>query len=102
MQEECIRFTESRKLNPKMYPSQIYDVRGAQTDKSNRVDKPRLTSDKAKKKCFKCDSTQHLIRDCPNRDRRMKSKQNDWTGTVENQRTQQNVNPQLNWDRPRQ
>jgi hypothetical protein len=102
LQEEYIRFTESRKLNPKMYPSQIYDARDVQTDKGNRVDKSRLASDKAIKKCFKCDSTQHLIRDCSQGGRRMKSKQSDWTGTVENQRTHQNVNPQLNRDRPRQ
>jgi hypothetical protein len=57
MQEECIHFTESRKLNLKMYPSQMYDVRDVQTDKSDRVDKPRLALDRAIKKCFKCEST---------------------------------------------
>lgn len=64
-QEECIRFTENRKLNPKTYPPQVYDVKIAQGDKHNREDKPTPTSNKTSKKCFKCNSTQHLIRDCP-------------------------------------
>lgn len=102
MQEECIRFTENRKLNPKTYHTQVYDVKIAQGDKRNRGDKPTPTLNKALKKCFKCNSTQHLIRDCPKGDRTDRSNQSEWTGTRENQRVQQNVNQQLNRNRPRQ
>lgn len=102
IQEECIRFTEKRKLNPKTYPPQVYDVKIAQSGKHNREDKPTPTSNKTSKKCFKCNSTQHLIRDCPKGGRNNRPKQSDWTGTRENQSVQQNVNQQLNQNRPRQ
>ena len=74
----------------------------AQGDKRNRGDKPTPTLNKVLKKCFKCNSTRHLIRDCPKGDRTDRSNQSEWTGTRENQRVQQNVNQQLNRNRPRQ
>ena len=100
MQEECIRFTENKKLNPKTYHPQVYDVKIAQGDKRNRGDKPTPTLNKVLKKCFKCNSTQHLIRDCPKGDRTDRSNQSEWTGTRDNQRVQQNVNQQLNRNQP--
>ena len=84
------------------YHPQVYDVKIAQGDKRNRGDKPTPTLNKAVKKCFKCNSTQHLIGDCPKGDRTDRSNQSEWTGTRENQRVQQNVNQQLNRNRPRQ
>ena len=90
MQEECIRFTESKK--PKLYPPQVYEV---SENKHSRENKSLPNTTKPTKRCFLCNSSQHLKRDCFRNVR-----PNSGTGNRNNHDS--NRNQQLNQSRSRQ
>lgn len=89
MQEECIRFTENRKH--KLYAPAVYEVKENRLNPENKL----TSSMKSTKRCFKCNSTQHLMRDCPKNVR-----PNSGTGIRKSHVSSRSQ--QLNQDRPRQ
>lgn len=100
MQEECIRFTENRKSAPKLFSPQVYDVRNAVG--SEKRWEERVSAVRKDKKCFKCNSTQHLVCNCPKTYNENKFRQTGWTGNRDGRYNQQNGKQQLNQNRPRQ
>ena len=80
MQEDCIRVSEDRKYREQKLPKRpIYAMnqRGpfpnrqySDNQRDKRMPEMRQNSDRrngAKLKCFRCDSTEHVYRNCPSR-----------------------------------
>ena len=86
MQEECIRMTENTKVADRKVFRPVYDVR--EFNKLGRQPRKQvLNNDRNEKKCYACDSTEHLYRDCPSRRNNVSNRKRDQP---------------LNGDRPRQ
>lgn len=61
MQEECIRSTENKRYHArKDYQPPVYNA-----DDIRYSDKGTSLNDNAANRCYKCNSSQHLIRTCP-------------------------------------
>ena len=102
MQEECIRITESKNPKDKKdYKPQVYEVQDPKKgDHFNSGRQLRENSGIPPRKCFNCNSTRHLVRDCPNTNgNRQTGTGSSVTGRVRDGTTQSKA---LNRDRPRQ
>ena len=102
MQEECIRITESKNPKDKKdYKPQVYEVQDPKKgDHFNSGRQLRENSGIPPRKCFNCNSTRHLVRDCPNTNgNRQTGTGSSVTGRGRDGTTQSKA---LNRDRPRQ
>lgn len=62
MQEECIRSTENKRYQVrKDYQPPVYNI----DDRRYAGKGTSLNTDNATKRCYKCNSSQHLLRNCP-------------------------------------
>lgn len=85
VQEECIRLTENKKRDVRYPRPPVYLIssgtqnQGNARPMNNQINRSyqnydrtnqrtaTVNEDQAKRKCYQCDSSYHVIRDCPNR-----------------------------------
>ena len=106
MQEECIRVTENKNHKDKKdYKPPVYEVQNKQqSDRFGHGRQSRENFGNDVRKCYKCNSTRHLMRDCPKTDNRSNNGTGSYVTGRGNGRTgsRGTGSQQLNENRPRQ
>lgn len=73
MQEECIRMTENLKMRDRRVERPVYDIHNTYARTVNKNNQTERGYYQSVKRCYRCNSTGHLLKDCkttPNQNKR--------------------------------
>lgn len=66
MQEECIRMTENLKMRDRKVERPVYDIHNTYARNVNKNNQMERGHSQPVKRCYRCNSTGHLLKNCKN------------------------------------